>query len=1014
MKKIFILLFALIPLLSLGQKVTGKVEIDLSDYYKKSEVDSLLRIRVPVVRCPGGPTITSITNVSKTSLTATITGKGLDRMIMYIYDEDSTVQHYAREYQYNNPEDVVNYSLSPGKYRLYVKGISCTGYSSRPFAIKEPAGKPDCPRGPTLTEVHSVASTALTFQFDGIGVDSLNYTIKNTSGVVSAFGAVKPTSSNVLLTYGVVLPDGNYTLTVEGRSCKNKLPEYPVVTKNFTVKTESSGGGPNPPPIDDGKTRYQIIMGTTGGGFQPDAPHGIDPQWVDRIEAFKYDWGYGISGICLWVGWNGYEKTRGVYEEEGFKKVIKFCRDRGLTLSVAFMGKRNEGDEFTIKNTEGKVVGSERVIKDDEIITGSGGTKYIEGVPGYGAIYASYGNDRVNGLMAGAIQSIAKLMKTYEKSFYMAMAGGGAGELVNHTFQNNGMWETADFAPENLKRFDQWVTQRGLTTPGRPPIIQGPGIDWPHPDYNNPLGLEFGRFTTYGIYKYYKSFVDAVKSVSNIPCLYFYSVTSNRQFRAIQNPNLNFIAGVGDGFYGSDGDGLDDLRAKVKVNSLNLGTLPNGISSTEVDPDDISPARHTLGRMPGYCEGNLNYDAFLNLSRDLFSRGLQVLHFAMSFCPQEIKGLEPSLRILHQEYIGKPYVRPAINASNTVTVEVTEKYRRSEDLMEGIDPYSKYTKYTDCNFWGPVKPQGATNCGTSSAPIDQSKLTGYLDNNLPAYKGNVLVDLKTPSGTAYSYTRGQYSRDDQLDAMSHSKLTTGAVIAQLISEGKISLDTRVGDIIRSWDRPGLSGITLRQIMGHTSGIPDDQTNEGAKTLEEYVDWLAGRPGFKIPGTEYSYSTVSYQVAARMAELVTRQSWKDIFNSRVRDKCDMGNAEYNPRGPGPVYGNPDNPLAGYGLKCSANQWANFAAMIRDGGMFKGNQVLSSQAISILKTKMTNLSNWGFGVILNGAEMISEAASGWRTHILPGIYSLTLITKSSYEATKSINDELGSMVRASFGM
>jgi hypothetical protein len=162
--------------------------------------------------------------------------------------------------------------------------------------------------------------------------------------------------------------------------------------------------------------------------------------------------------------------------------------------------------------------------------------------------------------------------------------------------------------------------------------------------------------------------------------------------------------------YGSDGVGLGDLVAKYKVNSLNLGTFPDKISATEVDPHDISPVSINTGRDPHYCEGGLNYDAFLNLSRGLFSRGLQVMHFAMAICEQEARGFEPVLKILHQEYIGKPYVRPTINSSNTVSVEVTEKYRNSQDLMEGINPYTQYTKYTDCNFWGPVKPEGATNC----------------------------------------------------------------------------------------------------------------------------------------------------------------------------------------------------------------------------------------------------------------------------------------------------------------
>ena len=570
--------------------------------------------------------------------------------------------------------------------------------------IKASEPKPDdpkldsCKKGPKPESIFDITQSGATVLFDAEDVFGWDYTITQ-NGTVKASGNSgigKLQKNTVPITFS--LNPGEYSLNLKGNTCLSK-----VYSRTFVVPKPigdngngNTGGNSGPPPVSDKTAKFQLIMGTTGSGFQSDAKYGMDDSWVERIEAFKYSWGYGITGICVWIPWDSYEKKPGVYEEAAFKRIIGFCRERGLTLSVAFMGRRHENDGF---------------IRADEIILGSNGTPYVEGVPGFGAIYASYGNDRVNALMVGAIKSIARLMKTYEKSFYMAMAGGGAGEQVNHTFQNNGLWEVSDFSPENLRRFnDEWAAQRGITNPGRPPVIQGPGIDWPHPDYNNPVGLEFGRFTTYGLYKYYKNLVDAVKSIGDIPCLFFYSVASNRQFRAIQNPNMNFIASPGDGMYGSDGLGLGDLNAKVKVNSLNLGTFPNGISAAEVDPHDISPVSVNNNRDPYYCEGGLNYDEFLKLSRNLYSRGLQVMHLAMAFCPQEARGFEPVLKVLHQEYIGKPYVRPVVNASNTVTVEVTDKYRNSIDLMEGIDPYTKYVKYTDCNFWGAIKPAGATKC----------------------------------------------------------------------------------------------------------------------------------------------------------------------------------------------------------------------------------------------------------------------------------------------------------------
>lgn len=503
-------------------------------------------------------------------------------------------------------------------------------------------------------------------------------------GVILNEGGNEPTSESAKGCYawinrekdyfGVLFTQATYESTINSNNTLRSVVRAAVTTTT--------------PPVNDNTTKYQLVMGTTGGGFQANATHGIDPQWVERIEACKYDWGWGITGICLWIGWDGYEPTAGNYQVAALNRAIQFCKDRGLTFSVAFMPRRPENE-----NT---------FIADNQVIRGSNGTKYVEGVPGFGAVYPSYGSTVVHAKMTGAIQSIANAMKAYDKSFYVSLAGGGAGEQVNYVFQRNGQWEFADFSPENLERFETWRASRNLAPAGEIPKVTG--FEWPHPDYTKPLGLEFGRFTTMGIQKAYRNLVTAVKSVApNLKCIYFYSVTSNLQFRAIQNPNLNYIAAAGDGMYGSDGDGLGELFAKIKVNSINMGTFPNGISATEVDPDDIS--NDMSHGTPPYCAGNLNYNAFLQLCRDAFSRGLQVMHFAMAFCPSELRGFDSVLKTLHNEYLNKPYIRPSVNSSNTVTVEVTQKYRTSQDLMQGIDPYTKYTKYTDNDFWGGIPPE---------------------------------------------------------------------------------------------------------------------------------------------------------------------------------------------------------------------------------------------------------------------------------------------------------------------
>lgn len=882
------------------------------------------------------------------------------------------------------------------------------GYKPDVPDTTKPDTRPICSeigRDPKIMAISSVKSNALTLQFDANNVIELQYDIIGSSGATIFTGTRAPASPFVELTYPAQ-PNGSYTLKIRGYSCKS-----PDDSKPFEITTDQGGG--NPPPSDKKYIR-QIIMQTTGSGFNASAEHGIDDSWIERIEATKFTdgSGYGISGVCAWIPWDGYEKTKGVYEEAALRRLVKYCRDRGLTLSAAFMRRRHKGESYITKDAGGRQT-TDYFIRDNEIITGSNGTQYIEGVPSNPAIYAGYANDRVNDLSSGAIKSIVRILSEYDKSFYIGLVGGGAGEQVNYVFNGRDFREAGDHSQDNLDRFYKWAAPRKIAKrlSGSIPMVQGAGNDWPHPDFKDPdsVGIEFARFTTYGIAKAFNSFVDAAKSENaNIPCIYLYSVAANLQLRSIANPNMNYIAQRGDGMYGSDGDGIHDQQGKDRVNSLNLGTFPTKISMAEEDPDDVS-LYDGPSATPPLDNGNLQYHVFESTARRLFARGLMVMNLAMAWGVNELRDMHPTFKSLKKDYVGHEYTWPNVNSSNTKTVNVTEKYRNSINLMEGIDPTVYYVKYTDQDFWGGVSPEVGDGGGTASQPsADYTPVESYLKGNINNYNGNIVFDLKSTSATLHSFQTGAYNKNSRLKVMSHSKFTTGVIISYLIDKGTLSLDTKVGDVISSWKKAGRGDITVRQIMGHLSGIPDNTDNEGVETLEYYVDELVKKPGFTTPGERFIYSTTAYQVIARMAEIKTGKPWRDLFRDILVNPCEMGAAEYNPT-IGDIQGKPFNPLAGYGLVCSASEWMNFIGMIRDGGVFKGKRVLSASVIEILKTQTSpGWSDWGVGVMWRDGQFISEAASGCFTFILPGHYAGTIFTQSSYEATYTSNHHSKEMV------
>src|SRR5262249_20033676 len=120
-----------------------------------------------------------------------------------------------------------------------------------------------------------------------------------------------------------------------------------------------------------------------------------------------------------------------------------------------------------------------------------------------------------------------------------------------------------------------------------------------------------------------------------------------------------------------------------------------------------------------------------------------------------------------------------------------------------------------------------------------------------------------------------FRSDDFMRIASTSKAYSGAVALILVDDGALSLDDTVGELL-----PGLpaawSGITLRELLQHTSGIPayELQPEFIAKfttNLRQYftpmdiIDFVKDKPLLFPPGSKYSYSDTDNFVIGLMAQ-----------------------------------------------------------------------------------------------------------------------------------------------------
>ena len=141
------------------------------------------------------------------------------------------------------------------------------------------------------------------------------------------------------------------------------------------------------------------------------------------------------------------------------------------------------------------------------------------------------------------------------------------------------------------------------------------------------------------------------------------------------------------------------------------------------------------------------------------------------------------------------------------------------------------------------------------------------------------------SSTGFSdlSTQMPWRPTDESRIGSVTKTFTTAIVMQLVEEGVLSLD----DAIETWVPDWYEGPTLRQLLGHTSGIVSyNYVNSfdmsRAWTPEELVQWAYdNEPSLRFtPGTQWEYSNTNFVLLGMVIEEATGQSYADVLQARL--------------------------------------------------------------------------------------------------------------------------------------
>jgi D-alanyl-D-alanine carboxypeptidase len=128
--------------------------------------------------------------------------------------------------------------------------------------------------------------------------------------------------------------------------------------------------------------------------------------------------------------------------------------------------------------------------------------------------------------------------------------------------------------------------------------------------------------------------------------------------------------------------------------------------------------------------------------------------------------------------------------------------------------------------------------------------------------------------------------DTRFEIGSITKQFTATAILQLLEDGKLSLDDRLGKYIAAY--PPASDVTIRQLLWQTTGIPNYTAVKNFAALAEHrrgtfgaiVSLIAHKPLRFAPGSRWQYSNTNYILLGRIIELVSGQAYSDYLFSHV--------------------------------------------------------------------------------------------------------------------------------------
>lgn len=182
-----------------------------------------------------------------------------------------------------------------------------------------------------------------------------------------------------------------------------------------------------------------------------------------------------------------------------------------------------------------------------------------------------------------------------------------------------------------------------------------------------------------------------------------------------------------------------------------------------------------------------------------------------------------------------------------------------------------------------------------------------INLHYPADGAGAVVLIRKGGKTLLKKAFGNINIEHQVGAQTDMKFRiasitkqfTAVCILMLEEQGKLSLDSDIKEYIPEYKQSHDHNITIRQLLGHTAGIPEytevkpsyDHHGTDRVTMDTIVNVINNVSLDFKPGTDWKYSNSGYVLLGKIVENVSKQEFRAYVQEHIFDALNMKQSSF---------------------------------------------------------------------------------------------------------------------------